>query len=120
MEKIDSVGNEVSNLGPDMIYNMFPFLRFLPFTHSKKLNELLKTKQEMISILEQLSVYTIFYQTSVFRSDHDRCKDLSLLSGLTFRIRSFQSDYALQMVVQRHISVISILQKNEVLVRFLY
>lgn len=55
MEKIDSDGNEVSNLGPDMIYNMFPLLRFLPFTHSKKLNELLKTKQEMISIVEQLS-----------------------------------------------------------------
>lgn len=55
MKKIDSLGNEVSNLGPDMIYNIFPFLRFFPFAHSKKLNELLKTKQEMISIVEQLS-----------------------------------------------------------------
>lgn len=64
MGKIDSLGNEVSNLGPDMIYNMFPLLRFFPFTHSKKLNELLKTKQEMISIVEQLTVYTISYHTS--------------------------------------------------------
>lgn len=61
MEKIDSLENEVSNLGPDMIYNIFPFLRFFPFKHSKKLNELLKTKQEMISLVEQLTVYTISY-----------------------------------------------------------
>lgn len=55
MRKIDHIGNELCNIGPDMIYNMFPFFRFFPFTHSKKFDELMKTKQEMISIVERLS-----------------------------------------------------------------
>lgn len=80
MKKIDSLGNEVSNLGPDMIYNIFPFLRFFPFAHSKKLNELLKTKQEMISIVEQLSVYPSFYHSFVFCFEHD----VKIFSWLNF------------------------------------
>ncbi|XP_061190692.1 steroid 17-alpha-hydroxylase/17,20 lyase-like [Saccostrea echinata] len=55
MKDLDVFVNESHNLGPDMLYNTFPFLRFLPFQHTKNLENLQKTKNKMMDMLEKIS-----------------------------------------------------------------
>ncbi|XP_061190691.1 steroid 17-alpha-hydroxylase/17,20 lyase-like [Saccostrea echinata] len=42
-------------MGPDMMYNTFPFLRFLPLQHTRKLEDLRKAKNRMMDMLEKIS-----------------------------------------------------------------
>ncbi|XP_048728893.2 steroid 17-alpha-hydroxylase/17,20 lyase-like [Ostrea edulis] len=55
IKKLDHGLNEVTNLGTDMVYSAFPFLRFLPLPHSKKFQDAIKMKDQLMDMLDSLS-----------------------------------------------------------------
>lgn len=55
LQRLDDLINTVANPGYDALYGFLPFLRHLPFPMSRKINEVHKTKQQMIEHLEDLS-----------------------------------------------------------------
>lgn len=53
--RLDDLVNTVANPGYDALYGFLPFLRHLPLQMSKNINELHRTKQQMMELLETLS-----------------------------------------------------------------
>lgn len=56
LHRLDDLVNTVANPGYDALYGSMPFLRHLPFPMTKNINELHRTKQQMMEHLETLLV----------------------------------------------------------------
>lgn len=54
LHRLDDLVNTVANPGYDALYGSMPFLRHLPFPMTKNINELHRTKQQMMEHLETL------------------------------------------------------------------
>ncbi|XP_056013433.1 steroid 17-alpha-hydroxylase/17,20 lyase-like isoform X2 [Ostrea edulis] len=90
MNRFDHEMNEVTNQGHDIVYNAFPFLRFLPLPHSKKLQHVIEMKDQLIHMLDSISreeigdkgVYQFLKKTTLERdtSGHQWFTDLHLWS----------------------------------------
>ncbi|XP_048754468.2 steroid 17-alpha-hydroxylase/17,20 lyase-like isoform X2 [Ostrea edulis] len=57
MKQFDHISNDLGNVGIDMLYSFFPFLRFLPLSYSQKIKEWFKLKQQFIGTLEKQAVH---------------------------------------------------------------
>ncbi|XP_062613133.1 cytochrome P450 1A2-like [Saccostrea cucullata] len=55
LRKLDFLINATANPGIDVVYSLFPFLRFLPLRTSLMFKEIQKTKQRMLDLMELLS-----------------------------------------------------------------
>jgi hypothetical protein len=53
LRRFDHLSNELANIGVDILYSLFPFLRFLPFSDSRKIKEWFNLRRQITEIFEE-------------------------------------------------------------------